>query len=240
MEFQGFPTAMFEFFMAISFNNNVEFFEANRERYESDVKRPLYAFAEGLAPAARAVDADMELRPSKAVSRLRRDTRFTRDKLPYRDHMWIGFRRQGNPKGECFSLYFEIGCGALRYGAGWYDDDARRAKALRAAITRRQRDFQAIAEDPALTGEFTLKTSPYKRIELPNGLPQSLIPYYTAKGFYFEHEEKTGAQALRPALLDQVSKGFLALKPVYQFMLEETWKLGEEPEREKSRWEGFF
>ncbi|MDR3085682.1 MAG: DUF2461 domain-containing protein [Christensenellaceae bacterium] len=240
MEFQGFPKEMFEFFMAISFNNNIEFFEENRKSYEKNVKRPLYAFAEGLAPAALEVDAGMEVRPSKAVSRLRRDTRFTRDKLPYRDHMWIGFRRQGSPKGECFSLYFEIGCEALRYGAGWYDDDARRAKVLRAAILRRQRDFQSIAEDPALNREFVLKTSPYKRIELPDGLPRSLVPYYTAKGFYFEHEEATGAQALSPALLSQVSKGFLVLKSVYQFMLEETWKLGEEPEREKSKWEGFF
>lgn len=238
--FQGFPKEMFEFFMALSFNNSIEFFNEHRKEYEKYVKQPLYDLAADLSQAALLVDADMEVRPSKAVSRIRRDTRFSKSKLPYRDYMWIGFRRQGLPKSDCFSLYFDISCEHVRYGAGWYDGDPARAKAIRAAIVRRQDEFLKIVSDKKLNREFELMTEPYKRMEVPDTLHKELVPFYVSKSFYYQHEEVTGKQVLEPSFGEQIAKGFEILKPVYTFLLEETWKKADEIETEKSLWEGFF
>ena len=152
-EFQGFPKEMFEFFMAISFNNNTEFFEENRKLYEQKVKAPLYALARDLTPMALHVDPEMEVRPSKVVSRLRRDTRFSANKLPYRDHMWLSWRPAGRPKSQCFGLYLEIGLEGLRYGVGWYDADPRRAKAIRRLLRQQEHDGRHQGDEPIAHGQ---------------------------------------------------------------------------------------
>ena len=107
-EFAGIRPELLEYLMGISMNNYREYFLATRQAYERDVKRPLYALAEALVPTALAIDEDMEQRPGHIVSRIRRDTRFTKDKSPYRSNMWLSFHPTGRPKSECFGLYYDI------------------------------------------------------------------------------------------------------------------------------------
>lgn len=216
-EFQGFPKEMFEFFMAISFNNNTEFFEENRKLYEQKVKAPLYALARDLTPMALHVDPEMEVRPSKVVSRLRRDTRFSANKLPFRDHMWLSWRPAGRPKSQCFGLYLEIGLEGLRYGVGWYDADPRRAKAIRRLLRQQKERFLPIATDPALAQAFQLHASWYKRLQAPEDLPEALLPYYRAKGFYLEHAEPLDKRHLQADFLWEVEANLLRLKAIYGF-----------------------
>lgn len=239
--FQGFPKEMFEFFMAISLNNNIEFFHANKQDYDQYVKKPLYALAADIGLAAQQVDPDMEIRPAKSVSRIRRDTRFSHNKAPYRDHMWIGFRKQGVPKSDSFVLYFDISCDRIHYGAGWYNDDPKRARAIREAILRKPREFESIITDKRLTSEFDFGGELYKKLAFPEQLPESLRPFYMAKGFYMQHGEPTGRQVLSADLAGQISAGFAALAPLYNFMVDEVfYKMASEPEPEKSAWRDFF
>ena len=93
--FQGYSDETFEFFMAIRFNNNTDFFHANHDWYLRGVREPSLALAEALAPVMEELDGEMELRPNRIVSRINRDVRFSRDKSPYRDHIWLSFRRPG-------------------------------------------------------------------------------------------------------------------------------------------------
>ena len=48
----------------------------------------------------------MELRPNRIVSRINRDVRFSRDKSPYRDHIWLSFRRPGEEGKNRIGAYF--------------------------------------------------------------------------------------------------------------------------------------
>ena len=89
--FQGFPQSGMEFFMAIRFNNNREFFLENRGWYEEGVRTPARR-AGGGASAKRSGTSTRTLRPGreKVVSRINRDVRFSNDKSPYRDYIWAG------------------------------------------------------------------------------------------------------------------------------------------------------
>ena len=93
--FQGFTDETFEFFMAIRFNNNTEFFHSNHDWYQRAVRTPCLELAAALSEAVGAVDDEIELRPNRVVSRINRDLRFSRDKSPYRDYMWLKLRREG-------------------------------------------------------------------------------------------------------------------------------------------------
>jgi len=215
--FEGFPLEMFEFFMAISFNNNTEFFHENRDKYEKHVKAPLYALAAELADTVRLVDPEMEVRPYKVVSRLRRDVRFSANKLPYRDHMWLGWRPAGRPKSLCFGLYLEVNCNCVSYGIGWYDNDPARAKAIRRQLRARMDEFLPIAQDKRLNARYTLNGAFYKRMEIPEGFPEALVPYYKAKGFYLEHTEPLTKKHREAAFVEDVKKDLLILKDMYAF-----------------------
>ncbi len=215
--FTGLPKEMFEFFMAISFNNNTEFFHENHEQYQRFVRDPLYALADSLADTMLKIDPEIEVRPAKVVSRIRRDTRFSANKLPYRDHMWLGWRPAGRPKSACFGLYLEVNAMELNYGIGWYDQDPRRSKAIRRQLLARTDEFLSIATEPTLNERFTLCGSRYKRMKAPEGFPEALLPYYTSKGFYLEHHEELAPRHLKPDFVPGVEQDFLLLKGLYGF-----------------------
>ena len=219
--FPGIQPEMLEYFMGIAFNNNREYFLATREQYEQQVKQPLYALAEALVPAALEVDPDMEQRPSHIVSRLRRDTRFTRDKTPYRDHMWLSFHPMGKPKSECFGLYYAISPTESCYGAGFYDCDPARARWMRQHILQHQDAFLRILKDPAFTVHYRVLGEDYKRMDFPEGLHPDLRGLYQKKGFYVEHSDGLDAKIERPEYAEEIARGFRLLAPLYQLLMKE-------------------
>jgi len=89
--FQGYSDETFEFFMAIRFNNNTDFFHSNHDWYRRAVRGPSIDLAEALGPTMEAIDPSIERRPNRVVSRINRDIRFSHDKSPYRDHIWLSF-----------------------------------------------------------------------------------------------------------------------------------------------------
>lgn len=69
-----------------------------REAYEAYVRKPFSQFIQAMTPTVMRIADDMETRPNKCLARINRDIRFTRDKSPYRDHMWLLFRRSGEER----------------------------------------------------------------------------------------------------------------------------------------------
>ena len=165
--FPGIQPAMLEYFVGIALNNYREYFLSTHKDYEQNVKKPLYALAEELVPYALKIDDDMEQLPRRIVSRIRRDTRFTKDKSPYRSHMWLSFHPMSKPKWACFGLYYDISPDCSCYGGGFYDSDPARARWMRALLLRRQRELVQILTDPAFATHYRILGEDYKRIEIP-------------------------------------------------------------------------
>ena len=116
--FQGFNSDLLSFCADIRFNNNKEFMDAHRKEYYAKMRDPYYAFIQALAPTMLAIDEDMEVRPHKCLSRINRDTRYTKDKSPYRDHHWVAFRRAAIPKDGMPFYWFEIRLESINWGLG--------------------------------------------------------------------------------------------------------------------------
>ena len=104
--FEGFTQDAISFLLSIRWNNTQSFFEENRALYERSVKQPLRELAEALAPVMLQIDPQIDPRPGRVCSRIRRDTRFTRDKSPYRDYVWLSWRYAGETRSESFGLYW--------------------------------------------------------------------------------------------------------------------------------------
>lgn len=212
--FQGYSDETFEFFMAIRFNNNADFFHSNHDWYLRSVREPSLALAEALSPTVEWLDDALQRHPNRVVSRINRDIRFTKDKSPYRDSIWLAFRRPGEEKRTTIGVYFEITASGGSYGMGIYNENKPMMNALRRAILT-QPDSILDAWTP-IREEFPLYGSSYRRMAIPETVPEALRPLYPLKGFYFE-KALTNFQLLKsPALVDEIVGGFQRMVPLYR------------------------
>ncbi len=107
----------------LRFNNNKTFMQEQRARYHEVMRDPHYELINALAPLMLSIDPRMEVRPYKVLSRIFRDTRFTKDKAPYRDHHWIAFRRAGEPRDRSLMFWFEARVEGLNWGLGFWGEN---------------------------------------------------------------------------------------------------------------------
>ena len=121
--FTGFTDQTIQFFLDLRFHNYTEYFHEHHDRYVETVQQPFYSLIEDLAPAVQKIDPMMEVRPHKCLSRIHRDTRFSKDKSPYRDHLWFLFRRAGEQREKAVFLYGEFGPDRLDWGFGIWGEN---------------------------------------------------------------------------------------------------------------------
>ena len=216
--FQGYSDETFEFFMAIRFNNNTDFFHANHDWYLRGVREPSLALAEALAPVMEELDGEMELRPNRIVSRINRDVRFSRDKSPYRDHAWLGFKPPMQRTSECFVLYAEFERESYGYGMGMYAPDSAMMQRLRERMLARPERFLELVNAPAFAERFMLSAESYKR-ERYLDAPERLRPWLNLKRITFCYSSPAVSQTLRPEIADEIREAFLLMKPVYRFLM---------------------
>ncbi|HJV38543.1 MAG TPA: DUF2461 domain-containing protein [Geothrix sp.] len=133
---------LFRFLKDLKAHNDREWFQANKARYEAEARDPVLrliaAFSGPLAGISRHVEADP--RPSGgSLFRIYRDTRFSRDKSPYKTHLGVNFRHRsaaaGGVHGPGFYLHFEPG-GCFAGGGLWHPEPEALLKVRQAIVTR--------------------------------------------------------------------------------------------------------
>lgn len=218
MAFEGFTYETRDFFFEIALHNNKEFFDANRKRYYDVARTPMRALAAEVADAVLDVDDTLDTRPERAVSRIRRDTRFTKDKTPYRDHLWASYRHSDESISHGLSLYFEVSGVDAAWGMGFYSATPQQMAKLRAAIVKKPKKFLKIVDGTELMDTYTLLGRDYVRlpVECENADPR-LLPWLCKKSFYLERTEPFEV-ALTPSLAKTMSNDFRLLAPLYHFI----------------------
>ncbi len=215
--FKGFTSRTDEFFMAIRFNNNMQFFHENHDWYEEAIRNPLKELAADLGPAVELLDPRLERRPQKVVSRINRDIRFSNDKSPYRDYMWLSFRPPRTEQSGTLGLYFDISATSSSYGMGIYNENRPLMNGLRRLLAADAEPFLAAAR-PAMR-EFTLFGSAFKRMKVPPSVPEEAKPWYPLRGFWIE-KDLSRTDISTPALVDEIARGIALMTPLYRYILE--------------------
>ena len=88
------------FFKDLARNNNKEWFDANRKRYEASMKQPFESFTTEVIKRVAKHDKSVKIGPKEAIFRINRDIRFSKDKTPYKTGV-IGRRFTRRPEGPC-------------------------------------------------------------------------------------------------------------------------------------------
>ncbi|MBM3944436.1 MAG: DUF2461 domain-containing protein [SAR202 cluster bacterium] len=152
-----FTPAMFQFLGDLALNNYREWFQKNKARYEKHVKEPLLEFIDDFREPLKSISPHYVADPRPvggSMFRIYRDTRFARDKTPYKTHASAHFRHGagGDVHGPGFYLHLEPG--NVMCGVGiWHPDGPTLAK-LRDAIAHNPDIWKKAKTNKAYASKF--------------------------------------------------------------------------------------
>ena len=129
---------LFKFLRQLAKNNNREWFEKNKQRYIHDVRDPLCAFVEAVGPKLQRIHPDVVADPRPnggSLFRIYRDTRFSKDKTPYKTSAALRFPC-GPKHSPVPGFYLGLEPGGAFAGAGIWHPRNDTLLALREAIDR--------------------------------------------------------------------------------------------------------
>ncbi len=217
--FNGFTEETIQFFLDLKFHNNTAFFHEQHDRYVEDVQQVFYGMIDELAGDMLKIDPGMEVRPHKCLSRIHRDTRFSRDKSPYRDHLWFLFRRAGEPRDKSLFYYFELGPDRLSWGMGFWNENREALDLFRRRIRANPDGTLALLDDMDLVGrKLYLGGSVYKKMTVPPEIPDRLKRWYLVKDMYIGKADPDYRWIYSRKILQEVRKDFITLAPLYRLL----------------------
>ncbi len=195
-------------------------FEEHKEAYRRLVYEPLQALVSALEPTMLALDGALttEARVDKTICRIRRDTRFSKDKSLYRDHMWIVFKRGKMHGTELPGFYFEIGGDGFNYGCGFYNASTAYMETLRSLVLQQDPAFQKASRAFAAQDVFHLEGDCYRRLHYPDQ-PPALQQWLERRGICFVADSEDLDLLFSNRLADKLAADFRLLGPMYDFLL---------------------
>jgi len=154
-----FTPAVFTFLKDVAANNNRDWWEDNKDRYISVVREPAKEFIADFGVRLQAMSdhfvADTRTNGG-SLMRPYRDTRFSKDKTPYKTNIGIQFRHEMGRDVHAPGFYLHIEPGACFAGVGMWRPETKVTRAIRDAIYQRPDDWRTATRSAAFTGTWSI------------------------------------------------------------------------------------
>jgi uncharacterized protein (TIGR02453 family) len=152
MAFTGFSKKTYEFLAGLIHNNERPWFEAHKADYETHVVAPAMALITDLDAVVRAISPHYRGIPKKiggSLMRIYRDTRFSRDKTPYKTNVGIQLRHEAAGDVHAPGYYIHLSLEETFVGVGTWHPEPDDLKAIRQRIAAKAKDYSAGLESAA-------------------------------------------------------------------------------------------
>lgn len=195
-------------------------FLEHRADYERLVLDPLRELVTALEPTIKEIDPLLICEPKvgRSISRIYRDTRFSRDKSIFRDVMWCVFIRDKKLYNGLPGFWFEFSPRIFRYGCGYYQASAESMEAMRDMIIADEKSYKTAKKAFDKQSVFQLGDSKYKRSHYPDQPPEKR-EWLDQRSLDFITESDDFDLLFSDALADKLAADFKLLVPMYDFMM---------------------
>lgn len=225
--FTGFRPQALTFLRQLKRHNTRPWFEANRARYEAEVRDPLRALVEQvdvlLAGRAPEITGD----PRRSVFRIHRDVRFSRDKSPYKTQAACWFyhadagKGVGSEAGGGAGFYFQLAPGECFLGGGIWMPPRPALHRIRARLLDEHEEFEAIVLARGFRRRFGALSDEAMLTRLPRGIaPGHPAARWLRHQSFTAGRELTEREALSPRLAGLLARDFEALTPLVRWLNE--------------------
>lgn len=216
--FPGFSPKVLSFFRALEKNNKREWFAPRKEFFEEQVRGPMLQLVELLNDDLRSFSADHVVEPKKAIFRIYRDTRFSKDKSPYKPHIAAQFPPGGMPRHTGAGFYFHVSHQGVVIAAGMYMPGPEDLAAVRKVIAENFPAWKKLVEAKDMrkkTGDLHGE----KLTRVPKGFAADhpAAAYLRMKQWYFDVTLPPEATT-KPTLRKEITARFRAMNSVVQFL----------------------
>ena len=142
------------FFKELASNNHKEWFDVNRKRYETNVKKAFEVFISDLIAAIQKHDKKIEITYKEAIFRINRDVRFSKNKEPYKLNRSAIISPKGRKDKAFPGLYIELGPEHVRMYGGVFQPDKEQLYAIRETIASNPKAFKKLVNDKNFVETF--------------------------------------------------------------------------------------
>jgi uncharacterized protein (TIGR02453 family) len=223
--FSGFPKACLDFYTALSRNNNKAWFESNRSVFEKEIMAPARAFVSAMGERLDMLAPGIHAEPkvNRSLFRINRDTRFSKDKTPYKTHLAVWFWEGQGPRMECSGFYFHLQPDQLILGTGIYCfSKPQLAQFRESAIHPEYGPSLRTAFDQASAKGFEITGRHYKRI--PRGFdpdhPNADLLLFNGLAAAFRVDPPPQLHSVE--LVDYCLGYFVDMNPIHRWLVELT------------------
>lgn len=221
-EFKGFDQNGFMLLEMNKFNNSKDFYEGVKE----DIKRmsivPMRQLCSDLSDELYRIDPKMQLIPTKMVSRVRRDTRYTKNKDLYRSNIWCMFMRDKHQWSNFPCMWFEFYPDGYSYGVAMFRFDATGLAAFREKLITDGKKFKKALKGVDITGAMPYIDSFKKDKPDIDKVDKSLRDFYNAKSFGFTYYSNDMTKLIDGSIKQELIYAIRAVEPMYKFLSEIT------------------
>lgn len=211
-------------------------FLEHRGIYERTVLAPMRALVEALAPTMQAIDPTLICEPKvgRSISRIYRDTRFTRSKAIFRENMWCVFIRAKHTYFALPGFYFEVNPAGFVYGCGFYGMSTDTMESVRRLILAGDAHWQQALAAYQAQDVFLLDDARYKRSRHPDQ-PEELRAWLDQRNIDLSCSSGELELLFSPELGGRVASDFLRIAPIYHFLMHAEEQTDHRPVRRAYR-----
>lgn len=155
-----FGPGLLGFLTELSENNTRPWFEANKARYEEQVREPALAFIRAMAPVVRKISPHflaLDTKVGGSLMRIHRDVRFSKDKAPYKTNLGVQFRHEEGKDVHAPGIYFHVDPQHIFLGAGMWQPESEALAAVRQSIDRDPAAWQRVRDGKNFIAHWKLE-----------------------------------------------------------------------------------
>ncbi len=216
--FPGFPPEALKFLRTLKKNNDREWFQAHKEQFETVLRDPMLHLLGRINDSLMKFAPDYVTEPSKAIFRIYRDTRFSKDKTPYKTHLAAVFSHRALPRNQGAGFYFQVAADKVGIGGGIYAPPPDLLRRIRDHVAEHYAQYQkAIREVNARKIAGAFEGQPLTRV------PKSYSPEHPAADLLkcrslFFYADLPPETMLEPQFEKEVTSRFKAISKFVQLL----------------------
>jgi uncharacterized protein (TIGR02453 family) len=217
-----FSRELFEFLAELREHNDREWFAANKHRYEQHLLEPALDFIEAFAPRLEKISPHLRADPRASggsLFRIYRDTRFSKDKSPYKTNVGIHFRHERGKDVHAPGYYLHIGPDEVFAGGGIWHPDTDGATRIREAIVTDQQRWKRAAHGGAFAKRHELGGESLKRVPSWADADHPFADDLKRKSFY-GWVRLSEEDVVAPGFVDEYAGICRAAAPLMRFLCD--------------------
>jgi uncharacterized protein (TIGR02453 family) len=226
--FTGFTPEALQFLADLTEHNDRAWFTPRKGDFERLLKEPMEALCAALAEAFPRHGVPLTADPKRSPFRIHRDTRFSKDKSPYKTHHAAGFGwagaapgaegGRGSAEGGAGGGYFSLAPGEVTLGGGMWHPEPARLAAFRRLVDSEPDRVLAAVQDPGFVREFGgVEGERLQRVPQGFAKDHPHADLLRLKDVIFSRR-LADAEVFSPELPDTIARSFRAADPLFELL----------------------